>query len=139
MEAELKDLKATLGNIEGARPFDQLTTGDVLQARPEIAKTIEEMVKKGKWTVPGYDEKFGSMYRDARRPLLTIQVLPCKQLYSLFSGAAGSLLAIVGRAAGRCTGHVIHGPRGVSVGRMADRLSCRPRVVCSVDRLGRLL
>lgn len=62
MEAELKDLKATLGNIEGARPFDQLTTSDVLQARPEIAKTIEEMVKKGKWTVPGYDEKFGSMY-----------------------------------------------------------------------------
>ncbi|WFD28214.1 ATP synthase d subunit [Malassezia nana] len=61
LEAELKDLKATLGNIEGARPFDQLTTGDVLQARPEIAKTIEEMVKKGKWTVPGYDEKFGSL------------------------------------------------------------------------------
>ncbi|WFD24465.1 ATP synthase d subunit [Malassezia equina] len=60
MEAELKDLKATLGNIEGARPFDQLTTSDVLQARPEIAKTIEEMVKKGKWTVPGYDEKFGN-------------------------------------------------------------------------------
>ncbi|WFD20788.1 ATP synthase d subunit [Malassezia caprae] len=61
MEAELKDLKATLSNIEGARPFDQLTTTDVLQARPEIAKTIEEMVKKGKWTVPGYDEKFGSL------------------------------------------------------------------------------
>lgn len=66
LEAELKDLKATLSNIEGARPFDQLTTGDILQARPEIAKTIEEMVKKGKWTVPGYDEKFGSMYHRSR-------------------------------------------------------------------------
>ena len=42
LEAELKDLKETLNNIEGARPF-------------------EEMVKKGKWTVPGYDEKFGNL------------------------------------------------------------------------------
>lgn len=60
IEAELKDLKATLKNIEDARPFDQLTTDDVLAARPEIGKTVEEMVKKGKWTVPGYYEKFGS-------------------------------------------------------------------------------
>lgn len=63
MDAELKDLKETLSNIEGARPFDQLTTTDVINARPEVAKTIEEMLKKGKWSLPGYDEKFGSMYR----------------------------------------------------------------------------
>ncbi|WFD39912.1 ATP synthase d subunit [Malassezia japonica] len=61
IEAELKDLKETLGNIEGARPFDQLTVTDVINARPEIAKTVEEMVKKGKWTLPGYEEKFGSL------------------------------------------------------------------------------
>lgn len=61
LEAELKDLKETLNNIEGARPFDQLTVGDVIAARPEIGKTVEEMVKKGKWTVPGYDEKFGNL------------------------------------------------------------------------------
>lgn len=62
IEAELKDLKETLKNIEGARPFDQLTVADVIAARPEIAKTVEEMVKKGKWSLPGYEEKFGSMY-----------------------------------------------------------------------------
>ncbi|CAD6890618.1 unnamed protein product [Tilletia controversa] len=61
IESELKDLKATLKNIEDARPFDQLTTDDVIAARPEIGKTVEEMVKKGKWTVPGYTEKFGSL------------------------------------------------------------------------------
>ncbi|KAI3614633.1 hypothetical protein CBS9595_003904 [Malassezia furfur] len=61
IEAELKDLKETLSNIENARPFDQLTATDVINARPEIAKTIEAMVKKGKWTLPGYDEKFGSL------------------------------------------------------------------------------
>ncbi|CAO1617396.1 unnamed protein product [Sympodiomycopsis kandeliae] len=58
---ELKDLKATLDNIQSARPFDQLTTTDMIAARPEIRKTVEEMVKKGKWTVPGYDEKFGNL------------------------------------------------------------------------------
>ncbi|KAL9931312.1 hypothetical protein V8E36_009822 [Tilletia maclaganii] len=61
IEAELKDLKATLKNIEEARPFDQLSTDDVIAARPEIGKTVEEMVKKGKWTVPGYYEKFGNL------------------------------------------------------------------------------
>nr|CDI57155.1 probable ATP7-F1F0-ATPase complex, FO D subunit [Melanopsichium pennsylvanicum 4] len=60
IEAELKDLKATLKNIEDARPFDQLTVNDVVAARPEIGRTVDEMVKKGKWTTPGYDEKFGS-------------------------------------------------------------------------------
>lgn len=87
--SELKDLKATLSNIEGARPFDQLTTDDLIAARPEIKKTVEEMVsrqqvgvytgfseltlllpvllafisqvKKGKWTTPGYQEKFGDL------------------------------------------------------------------------------
>ncbi|WFD03700.1 hypothetical protein MOBT1_002394 [Malassezia obtusa] len=62
IESELKDLKETLSNIEGARPFDQLTATDVINARPEIAKAIEEMVKKGKWSLPGYDEKFGRQF-----------------------------------------------------------------------------
>lgn len=60
IEAELKDLKATLKNIQDARPFDQLTVDDVVAARPEIGRTVDEMVKKGKWTTPGYDDKFGS-------------------------------------------------------------------------------
>ena len=62
LDGELKDLKATLSNIEEARPFDQLTSDDVVAARPEIGKTVEEMVKKGKWSLPGYAEKFGSTY-----------------------------------------------------------------------------
>lgn len=62
IEAELKDLKATLKNIEDARPFDQLSVDDVIAARPEIGKTVEEMVKAGKWTTPQYAEKFGSEY-----------------------------------------------------------------------------
>ncbi|WFD31932.1 ATP synthase d subunit [Malassezia sp. CBS 17886] len=61
IEAELKDLKETLSNIEGARPFGEITTTDILAARPEIGKTIEEMTRKGKWTLPGYEEKFGSL------------------------------------------------------------------------------
>lgn len=60
IEAELKDLKATLKNIEDARPFDQLTVDEVIAARPEIGQTVEAMVKQGKWTTPQYTEKFGS-------------------------------------------------------------------------------
>ena len=29
---------------------------DVAKARPEITKAVENMVAKGKWTVPGYTE-----------------------------------------------------------------------------------
>lgn len=80
LEAELKDLKETLSNIEGARPFDQLTTADVIAARPEIAKTVEEMVKKGKWTLPGYDEKFGSMYFEYEERMTNIPHRPCSDV-----------------------------------------------------------
>ncbi|TIA93416.1 hypothetical protein E3P99_00144 [Wallemia hederae] len=58
---ELKDLQATLDNIQSARPFDQLTLDDVAAARPEITKTVDTMVHKGKWSVPGYKEKFGDL------------------------------------------------------------------------------
>ena len=53
LEAELKDLKETLSNSEGARPFDQLSVADVIAARPEIGKTVDEMGKKAMWTVRG--------------------------------------------------------------------------------------
>jgi hypothetical protein len=36
------------------RPVLQLD--DVAKARPEITKAVENMVSKGKWTVPGYTE-----------------------------------------------------------------------------------
>lgn len=57
VDQELQALQATLKDIESARPFDELTTSDVAKARPEITKAVEEMVKNGKWTTPGYGEK----------------------------------------------------------------------------------
>lgn len=61
LDVELEELQATLANIEGARPFDELTTEDVGCAHPRIVETVETMLKKGKWTVPGYKEKFGDL------------------------------------------------------------------------------
>lgn len=71
IDVELKELQATLANIEQARPFEQLTvchsslfsqavtdvdqtkTEDVGKAHPRIVEAVETMIKKGKWTVPG--------------------------------------------------------------------------------------
>ncbi|EEB96751.1 hypothetical protein MPER_04062, partial [Moniliophthora perniciosa FA553] len=61
VDAEIKQLQATLANIEEARPFDQLTADDVGEAHPRIIQTVETMMKKGKWSVPGYREKFGDL------------------------------------------------------------------------------
>lgn len=45
---------------------------DVAKARPEITKTVENMVSKGKWTVPGYTEsEFAAFYKLPYQPLLT--------------------------------------------------------------------
>lgn len=54
IEGELKQLNATLSDIENARPFEDLTLQDIAKARPEIPKTVDTMVSKGKWTVDGY-------------------------------------------------------------------------------------
>jgi hypothetical protein len=32
----------------------KLQVAEVAEARPEITKAVETMVKKGKWSVPGY-------------------------------------------------------------------------------------
>ncbi|CCA71796.1 probable F1Fo-ATP synthase subunit 7, mitochondrial [Serendipita indica DSM 11827] len=61
IDVELKALQATLANIEEARPFEDLTLEDVRKAHPQIAETVKTMVSKGKWTVPGYKEKFGDL------------------------------------------------------------------------------
>jgi len=61
IDVELKQLQETLDNIEQARPFDQLTVDEVSKAHPRIVETVETMLKKGKWTVPGYKEKFGDL------------------------------------------------------------------------------
>ncbi|EGO01569.1 ATP7, subunit D of the stator stalk of mitochondrial F1F0 ATP synthase [Serpula lacrymans var. lacrymans S7.3] len=61
IDVELKELQVTLANIEDARAFDDLTVEDVGNAHPRIVEAVETMVKKGKWTVPGYKEKFGDL------------------------------------------------------------------------------
>ncbi|KAI9480602.1 MAG: hypothetical protein EXX96DRAFT_600398 [Benjaminiella poitrasii] len=61
IENELKDLQATLSNIEGSRPIEQLTVDDVIAANPQIVKDVEENLKKGQFSVPGYKEKFGDI------------------------------------------------------------------------------
>ncbi|EMR68023.1 putative atp synthase subunit d protein [Eutypa lata UCREL1] len=61
VDLELKDLEATLTNIETARPFDELTVDEVATAEPSIDEKTAKLVSKGRWSVPGYKEKFGDL------------------------------------------------------------------------------
>lgn len=61
VDLELKDLEKTLKNIEEARPFEDLTVDDVAAARPDIDEKTSQLVSKGRWSVPGYKEKFGDL------------------------------------------------------------------------------
>ncbi|CAO3607488.1 unnamed protein product [Cunninghamella blakesleeana] len=61
IDAELKDLEATLSNIQNSRPIDQLTVDDIITAKPDLTTNVEKMLKEGKFTVPGYKEKFGDI------------------------------------------------------------------------------
>ncbi|KAI7874575.1 mitochondrial ATP synthase [Lichtheimia hyalospora FSU 10163] len=61
IDVELKALQATLGHIEGSRPIEQLTVDDIIVAKPELTKEIEEKLQKGEYTVKGYKERFGDM------------------------------------------------------------------------------
>lgn len=58
---ELKELNETLNNIESARSFSELTVDDVVKARPDIDDKVTQIVKKARWDVPGYHEKFGDL------------------------------------------------------------------------------
>ncbi|KDN61725.1 putative ATP synthase subunit D [Colletotrichum sublineola] len=61
VDLELKDLEKTLTNIESARPFEDLTVDDVAAAEPSIDEKTSQLVSKGRWSVPGYKEKFGDL------------------------------------------------------------------------------
>ncbi|CAG8457031.1 9268_t:CDS:2 [Scutellospora calospora] len=50
---------ATLSNMEHTRPFKDISVDELVKARPDLNDIVEKMVKKGRWTVPGYEEKFG--------------------------------------------------------------------------------
>ncbi|CAM0140918.1 ATP synthase d subunit [Umbelopsis sp. WA50703] len=61
IDAELKDLNATLANIEQSRPIESLTVDDIIAAKPEIIQDVEKSLEKGQFSVPGYKEKFGDI------------------------------------------------------------------------------
>ncbi|KAL1868548.1 hypothetical protein VTK73DRAFT_3604 [Phialemonium thermophilum] len=61
VDLELKDLEKTLKNIEEARPFEELTVDEVAAAEPSIDEKTAKLVSKGRWSVPGYKEKFGDL------------------------------------------------------------------------------
>ncbi|KAK0729986.1 hypothetical protein B0H67DRAFT_560445 [Lasiosphaeris hirsuta] len=61
VDLELKDLEKTLTNIETARPFEDLTVDEVAAAEPSIDEKTAKLVSKGRWSVPGYKEKFGDL------------------------------------------------------------------------------
>lgn len=54
VEIELKSLEKALGDIEGARGWDEMTVDEVAKAAPEIDEYTERLVKKGRWMPPGY-------------------------------------------------------------------------------------
>ena len=54
VEVELRQLEKALGDIEGARPWNETTVDEVVQAAPEIDEYVTTMVKKGRWMPPGY-------------------------------------------------------------------------------------
>ncbi|KAK4176893.1 NAC-domain-containing protein [Triangularia setosa] len=61
VDLELKDLEKTLANIESARSFEELTVDEVAAAEPSIDEKTAKLVSKGRWSVPGYKEKFGDL------------------------------------------------------------------------------
>ncbi|KAJ3129562.1 ATP synthase d subunit [Nowakowskiella sp. JEL0407] len=59
INVEMTELNDLLKNIETARPIEQVTVEDVALAIPELDATVQKMIKRGQWTVPGYYERFG--------------------------------------------------------------------------------
>jgi F-type H+-transporting ATPase subunit d len=54
VEVELRSLEKALGDIEGARPWEETTVDEIVAAAPEIDEYVARMVKKGRWMPPGY-------------------------------------------------------------------------------------
>merc|ERR1712000_609469 len=52
---------AVIDDIEGARPWDELTVDEVTAAAPEIDEYTARLVKKGRWMPPGYLERFPNL------------------------------------------------------------------------------
>ena len=54
VEVELRSLEKALGDIEGARPWEETTVDEVAAAAPQIDEYVARLVKKGRWMPPGY-------------------------------------------------------------------------------------
>ena len=54
VEVELRQLEKALGDIEGARSWDETTVDQVAAAAPEIDEYTSKLVAKGRWMPPGY-------------------------------------------------------------------------------------
>ncbi len=54
VEVELRSLEKALGDIEGARPWEETTVDEIAAAAPEIDEYVSRLVKKGRWMPPGY-------------------------------------------------------------------------------------
>ncbi|KAF7505759.1 ATP synthase d subunit [Endocarpon pusillum] len=58
VEVELRSLEKALGDIEGARPWEETTVDEVAAAAPQIDEYVARLVKKGRWMPPGYYDKY---------------------------------------------------------------------------------
>jgi F-type H+-transporting ATPase subunit d len=54
VEVELRSLEKALGDIEGARPWEETTVDEIVVAAPEVDEYVARLVKGGKWMPPGY-------------------------------------------------------------------------------------
>lgn len=54
VQVELSSLEKALGDIEGARPWDETTVEEIAHAAPEVDEYTEGLVKRGRWMPPGY-------------------------------------------------------------------------------------
>lgn len=54
VEVELRSLEKALNDIEGARPWEEMTVDEITAAAPEIDEYTARLVKKGRWMPPGY-------------------------------------------------------------------------------------
>lgn len=58
VEVELRSLEKALGDIEGARPWEETTVDEIAAAAPQADEYVARLVKKGRWMPPGYYVSF---------------------------------------------------------------------------------
>ncbi|KAJ1499107.1 ATP synthase d subunit [Coelomomyces lativittatus] len=59
LQEQLKDLNETLKNIKEARPVEELSMEDIVQAVPSIDATVTQRSKNHDWIHKDFEKKFG--------------------------------------------------------------------------------